>query len=469
MKKQIKWMAGIIFALCMSGYFIYSSVKPLAVELLQVQPQTVSQTFKEEGIVTSATERPIYSLINGQINRLSVKEGQQVKKGDLLVEIESKDLEYQLQQLKAQKKSLLGQEKKNDQDIQKQLGQLKGQLESIQGQEKQANKGPYHAQISQQQLVIDETRRQLDTSKEDYNRIKSLYESGAVSKNEIDHALHSVEQLENSLMQQEQALNLIEEQASPLPGTEQYYSGLKNAIQTQINVLTHEMNEGSKGTSGTNQYYQGLIESVDAQINHLEYQMANRKMISPIHGIVKELSVKEGAMVTTQSPLLTLTSRDDLVVNVYLLTEDVLNVKEGMKVKLIQKRKNGDYTFGGLVKAIAPAAEEKISALGLMQQKVKITITPDDQAPELRSGYALDVLFTTLEEFNKLAVPKSVLFPFENGDALWIVKDGKGVIQKVQKGMETDELAIIEKGLNTGDQVIKNPQLEGLEQGKRVE
>ncbi|MEW9668179.1 biotin/lipoyl-binding protein [Ammoniphilus sp. 3BR4] len=188
MKKPVKWAAGIILALGLVAYFIYASSQPLEAEWVEIQPQTVAQTIKEEGIVASATERPVYSLINGKIIRLAAKEGQQVKKGDLLAEIESKDLEFQLQQLQAQKKSLLGQEKKSEQDIQQQLGQLRGQLESIQGQEKQSNKDPYASQIKLQQLVVEDLKRQLDISKEDYNRIQALYNSGAVAKKEVDDA-----------------------------------------------------------------------------------------------------------------------------------------------------------------------------------------------------------------------------------------------------------------------------------------
>ncbi len=43
----------------------------------------------------------------------------------------------------------------------------------------------------------------------------------------------------------------------------------------------------------------------------------------------------------------------------------------------------------------------------------------------MRPGYALEVEFTTLEQMNKLAVPKVVLFPFEDGDALWVGKKVK--------------------------------------------
>lgn len=468
MERRFKWIISGIMALGIGGYFVYSSIKPLETELLTVKAATISQTFKEEGIVTAAVERPVYSLVSGRINNLPIKEGDTLKKGDLLAKIEAEDLEYQLQQLKAQKKSLQGQEKMTDKDIEQQLGQLKGQLESIIGQEKQANKSPYAAQIQQQQLLIADIKRQLGIAKQDFNKINVLYGSGAVSKKELDDARNKVEQLENNLLQQEQALKLIKQQAEPLPGTDQYFSGLKNAIQTQITILQKELDQS--GMTGTNEYYQGSIESVDAQISHLNYLLANSKIASPINGVVKELSVKEGAMITSQSPLLTLTSADNFEVEVYLLTEDVLNVTEGMEVQLIQKRKNGDYAFSGKVTAIAPAAEEKISALGLTEQKVKVTITPNQQgAPQLRPGYALDVVFTTLVQNNKLAVPKVVLFPYEDGDALWVVKGGKAVLQKVEKGMETDELVVIEKGIKAGDKVIKNPLLEGLEAGKAVE
>ncbi|HHY73774.1 MAG TPA: efflux RND transporter periplasmic adaptor subunit [Bacillus bacterium] len=412
MERHIKWIISGILALSIGSYFAYSSTKPLETELLEVRSQIVSQSFKEEGIVTASNERPVYSVINGKISNLPVKEGQRVRKGDLLVKIEAEDLDYQ-------------------------LGQLKAQLKSIKGQEKQANKSSYRAQVKQQQLLIEEMKRQLTIGKEDYDKIKILYDQGAVSKKDFDDAKNKVEQLENTVMQEEQALQLIEEQAKPVPGTEQYYAGLQ--------------------------------ESINEQINHVEYLIANKTIVAPMDAIIKELSVKVGAMVTSQTSLMTLITNDKLEVDVYLLTEDVINVNEGMEVKLTQKRKNGDYTFAGTVKAIAPAAEEKVSALGLIEQKVKITVALGAKAPELRPGYALDVQFTTLEQKSKLAVPKVVLFPDSNGgDAVWVVKNGKAVIQEVKTGMETDEVVVIEKGLKAGDKVIKNPQLEGIKEGKKV-
>ena len=468
MKKNVKWILGIVIVVCIAGYVFSASMKPLTAELIEIQPMTVAQEFEEEGIVEATDQRPIHSIVSGKIIEVGVKEGQTVKKGQMLVKLDTKDLEYQVNQLKAQQKSLEGQEKKTYQEMKQQLGQLRGQLESIKGQERQGNRSPYEAEIAQQQLGIEETKRQLKNSEEEYERMKLLFEGGAIAKKELDSAQNNIAQLKNSLSRQEQSLRLIMEQANPLPGTNQYFEGLKKAVQAQIDALEYEGQQGSAGNTGTKQYYQGLIEASDTQIKQLEQQIANNSILSPIDGRISALNAKVGAMAFPQTPLMMLLGAVSYEVNAYLLTEDVLGVKEGMKVKLIQERREGDYEFDGVVKSIAPSAEEKVSALGLIERRIKVTVLPEGKIPELKPGYALDVRFTILQQENKLAVAKTTLFPYEDGEAVWVVRDGKAVIQKVKKGLKTDNLVVIEEGLSPGDQVIKNPELEGLDEGKRI-
>lgn len=419
MKRSVKLVSAILIVAVVAAYAIFNARKPLKAELIEVKPQTVSQIFKEEGIVETASDRPIYALVSGEITNLPVEEGQHVSEGDLLLQINTKDMEYQLAQLKAQRKSLGGQEQQSFQEIDQ--------------------------QIKQQQLAIEETKRQLEKSREDYNKVKALYEAKAVAKTELDAAENTVKQLENQLSQQETKLELLLEQ-----------SGSTGTVSNP------------SGNTATKQYYQGMIEAVDAQIAQLNYQIKNSRVTAPIDGVVEELDAKKGMVVSPQAPLMKITGSGGVEVNAYLLTEDVLPVKKGMKVTLIQKRKDQDYEFQGTVTDIAPSAVEKVSALGLIERRVKVTIQPDGNQPELRPGYAMDVQFSVLEQQNKLAVPKTCLFPYEDGDALWVAKDGRAQIRKVTKGMETDELVVIEQGLNPGDKVIKNPQLEGLEEGKGI-
>jgi len=352
--------------------------------------------------------------------------------------------------------------------MEQQLAQLRGQLESIKGQERQAYRGPYEAQIQQQKLKIEDTENKLAAARTEHEKLKMLYKAGAISEEKLINSSNYIKQLENQLQQQKIELQLIEQQAEPAPGTEQYYQGQKNALETQIALIEEEIAKRKSGGAPTRQYYQGMIEAVDAQIKQLEKQIAEGKIISPITGIVEEIHIKEGAMVSPQTLMLTLLGTSHHEIEVYLLTEDVIGVQEGMNVTLIQERRDGDLEFEGRVISIAPSAVDRVSALGLTEKRVKVTVQPEGKVPELRPGYALDVQFTVFQQENKLAVPKGSLFPYEDGEALWVVRNGRAEIQAVKTGLKTDEQVVIEEGLQPGDKIIKDPGLEGLKIGKRV-
>ena len=71
-----------------------------------------------------------------------------------------------------------------------------------------------------------------------------------------------------------------------------------------------------------------------------------------------------------------------------------------------------------------------MSALGLMEQRIKLEIKPE--LPKnliVKPGYALDVIFTIDKQENKLIVPKTVLFPYQDGEALWVVRNNTAHIQ----------------------------------------
>lgn len=216
-------------------------------------------------------------------------------------------------------------------------------------------------------------------------------------------------------------------------------------------------------------YYPALISAVKAQINQINYQISQRNAVSPLAGTVAELQIKEGMVVTPAAPLLSIFSGSSHKVEAYVLTEDASRIQPKMKVNLIQDNRSGDVVFTGTVERIAPSAVEKLSTLGLIEQRLKVTIAP--QIPQdliLKPGYALDIEFTLDKQEGQLVVPKTVLFPYQDGDALWVVKGGKAAIRPVRKGFENEKNVAISEGLQEGDLIILNPKLEGLKEGKKI-
>lgn len=236
----------------------------------------------------------------------------------------------------------------------------------------------------------------------------------------------------------------------------------------EAGALSKKEFEDAKNTLSSD-YYPALISAVRAQINQLNYQISQRNVVSPVAGTVSNLTIKQGMVVPPGAPMMIIFSDDAYIIEAHVLTEDATSVTPQMPVKLIQDNKTGDISFSGIVDRVAPSAVEMVSTLGLVQQRLKVSIIPEI-IPRLilKPGYAVQVEFMIDKQEDQLVVPKTVLFRHNHGDALWLVKNGKAVVQPVQKGFENDRDVAITDGLVEGDLIILNPKMTGLKPGKRI-
>lgn len=358
MKNKWKIILGALAAVIVLTFIFIESTKPLEANLKQIQPSSIANTFKEEGKVVPLEEHPVFAELMGTITNLAVEEGQQVRKGQLLAVLDSREIDYQ-------------------------------------------------ARI--QELQIEQARRNLEAAEVDFGRIEQLYDAGAVTQKE--------------------------------------YEDMKNMVETARNHL----------------------ELQKQQLALLHFPRDKFTIVSPGNGIVANLAVKQGAVTNPQTPLMSILKVDSYEVEVFILTSHMPSIQIDMPVKLVQDRKDGEVVFPGTIKKIAPSAVETVSALGLTEQRVKVTIQPDiPEGVNLLPGFNLDVEFTLDQRDNVLVVPKSALFPYNNGNAIWIVRDGKAAVQPVTTGFEHNRDVVIDSGLNLGDLVILNPQLDGLKEGKKI-
>ncbi|MDO4641517.1 MAG: efflux RND transporter periplasmic adaptor subunit [Neisseria sp.] len=103
MKKTIKWVV-IPVALAVAAYAGWTYLKPQDKPIFiteAVKRGTLSQTVSATGELTSSSLVEVGSQATGQIKKLYVKLGQQVKKGDLIAEIDSTSQKNELNTLKA--------------------------------------------------------------------------------------------------------------------------------------------------------------------------------------------------------------------------------------------------------------------------------------------------------------------------------------------------------------------------------
>ncbi|MCY6369434.1 efflux RND transporter periplasmic adaptor subunit [Clostridium ganghwense] len=411
MKKGVKIAFWILVIMGLAAGFIYNYSKGIKVNTYTVKKRNYSQSFKESGEVTADQTNTVYALTNGKIILVNVKEGDKIKKGSLIGKIDTKGLDYQIRQLQAQIKSL---------DAQKLQTDIK----------------PYEAQIEGFNLQIENLKRQLEDANKELERVKELYDHEIVSEIEYEKAQQNIENIENMILQQQNNIEVLKEQNQP--------------------------------TKGTDEYYEAMKESVRAQIQSLNYEKSRGNIYASMSGIVKSVNVKTGTVITAGTPVVEIFSPEKYKVETYVLTKDIHNINVGTNVECILKTREKDLVFKGSVEKISSTAVDKVSSLGLEEQRIKLTINPEFKDVTVRSGYNLDIKFTTYKKDNSIFITKSSIFPYKDGKAVWVVRESKAYIQPVKIGVEDNKDVIIESGLKEGDTVILDYNIKGLKEGKKV-
>lgn len=411
---KIKWKItlGAMTLLIVLGLIFAQQNKSINANLLEVKLGTIANTFTEEAQVIPEVEQSIYAFYGGKVIHLAVQEGQQVKQGQLLVKLDTKEIDYQIKELQGQRLSLLG-------------------------EEQQATQEPYEAMMRSQQLQVEQAKRQMEIAEKDWARIEQLFSQGAVPKKELEDAANNLKTAQINLELEQEGLSLL-----------------------------HESQQPPKGTA---EFYRGRIEALDSQLAMLQYKKEKHEINAYIDGIVVNLTVKNGQIIDPSQPLMDIFQKDSYLMECFVLTKDIPSIQQNMPVDIIKNKKGQDVMLAGTVTKIAATAVETKSALGLTEQRVKVTIQLDEQKNvHLFPGYNLDVKFTVDQKENVLVVPKSSLFPYKEGEALWVVRQGKAEIQPVTTGFEHNREIEVVSGLNAGDLVILNPHLDGLKEGRRI-
>jgi len=209
------------------------------------------------------------------------------------------------------------------------------------------------------------------------------------------------------------------------------------------------------------------------QLERLREHKKDSRIYAPVSGVVQQLHAEEGGMTSPENPLLRLYKKDiqeiNYLVETRVLTRDVLEIYEEMQVKLTLERREEDLEFAGMVKEIFSYAETEISPLGLEEERVTVTVTPDLPGNlQLGLGYRVEVEFITEMQEDVLWIPQAAFFTHQGKDALMIIEDNRARIRIVSTGLETNRQVVVENGIREGDLVILNPEAYDLDEGSRV-
>lgn len=409
-KKSGKWFWVGLGGLLVLALVISSAFKSVEAETYEVKKSKVISTVWEKGKVQSRDSKNIFSEVQGKVKEVRADSGDPVKKDDILAVVDVSDLEAQ-------------------------ISRLEGELKAVEGLEQVAQSQADSSQIKSQQLAVEQARLERDLAVEAYERAKQLFEIGGVTKVELDQAKSDMESRQKAVTQAESALSALNKQ-----------------------------NRGSK------MQYQGQKESLLAQLDQLRTQKEKATITAGIDGVVFVKKIKEGDIVSPGVLLFTVGNKGEIDIETFVNNKDIANIKEGDRVTVVFKVPGTDIESPAMINKIAPAAEEVVSSLGIIEDKIRITVDLQERPADITitPGMTVDVVLITQKTARVLAVPKQAVFTDKTGDFVWAVRGGKAELAKVSTGTEGDDLIEIKSGLKEGDRVILNPHLPELKEGIRI-
>jgi len=480
MKKSVKIILAILIGVAIIVGGAFYMMMPLEVRMSEIQPRVAELSFTEQGVVSRGELVLVMPSTQGEISRLHVREGQEVRAGDALVSVDDAGLRLRLEQvqngirsLEAQRDNVSVEAESIRQNLRTTLGSLQGELRAIDAQAMQSN----HAFVNQeevtreqirvQQVLISGHESELVRLEENLNRSRLLYESGALARVEFEAASAAVDATETLLEAARGQLTIIS--AGTAQNAGEHFEGIRASLNAQIAGINGQLQVDQ--TTATKAHFEAMIAIEELNAQGIERDIENAVVRAPISGIITNLHAQNTNVISGAAPVAEITAFDTPMIDVYVSTQDISAIDIGDRVRLVFRQRMNDVEFYGYVVAIDNMAVVRFSALGVEERKVNVVVEP--RLPEgvtLGAGFSVDVTFFVLYEQDRIVVPRTAVFRDDGVDMVWAVSGAEGTLRAVPvvTGMEMRTDVIIESGLSIGYFVVNNANNADLREGVRV-
>lgn len=191
-------------------------------------------------------------------------------------------------------------------------------------------------------------------------------------------------------------------------------------------------------------------------------QLINKAVID---GTVLEVNAQEGDLASGQQPLVVVADLSRMNVEARLNEVDAGKVQLDQKVTVTSKVV-GKTSIQGSVAQIAPEAAAQPSAQGTASPTVGVKISLAKIPTGLKPGSTVNISIIVANKKGVLAVPLEALFQEGSRNYVYRIQGGSLRKTEVQVGIGDDINQEITSGLKAGDLVVLNPSnqlAEGLE------
>lgn len=249
------------------------------------------------GRIIGDKEINVVGKVSGRVAEVLVDVGDRVKKGDVLVKLETEELMDQLKQAEAA-------------------------LAAAEANLKANESGAIPRQLDQARSAYRQAEANYLNAKNDYERMKALYKEQAISKQDFDSITLKYTVAKTQYESAKEQLRLTEE------------SSVRNieALRAQV-------------------------KQAQASVDLIRTNIKNSTITSPIDGIISNRFVDPGEMAAAGSPVVTAVNIDKVKIEINVPEAEINKLSAGQELDVTVEAISDNNTFKGTITNISPAAD----------------------------------------------------------------------------------------------------------------
>jgi HlyD family secretion protein len=300
LKKAARPAACLLPVLLLFAAGCSDSEKPVtpevSVQAVAAHEGSISQVVKAEAIISPVAQAIITPKISSPVKKFYVTRGQKVRKGELLAELENRDLSAAALD-------------------------NKGAYEQAQAAYSSSVNATLPEEVQKSELDVQTSKQELDAAQKLFASRQDLFKQGALPRKDLDAA----------------AVQLA--QAKTAYDTAKKHLDSLNAVGKQAALQS----AGGQLTSA-----RGKLMASEAQLSYTEIR-------SPIDGVVTDRPLYPGEMASTSAPLITIMNTVQVIAKAHVPESDAMLLRKGDTAMITSS--GLEKPLAGTVSLVSPALD----------------------------------------------------------------------------------------------------------------
>lgn len=425
-----------------------SDADPVEVGILTVASAEVADEVSASGTVKPVAESRIAPKIMSNVAAVYVREGDHVRKGQVLVRLESRDLQAQLSQAQAALSAALAGANRASTAVHLQSAQTSAGIANAEAEVKaareqlsMAREGSRRQQKVQAQLAVAQAEAQYRNAKLELDRMQRLFDQGVIARQRLDSTQTAHDVAKAGYESAKAQADLVEEGSR-----RQEIRALEERVrQAEENLrLARAASLQNRMSKRSAEEASSQVSQARAAVDFARVQLGYATITSPISGVVTERLVDPGDTVSPGVPVVAVEDDSLYRLEAAAPERDAAGLYVGRMVRVTvgSDERSGE----GRVAVVSPAGDPATRKF-----VVKVDLPKGMRS---RSG-----------EFGRISFPvgfsRTVVLPEgalrEDGGLTYVFtvgQDKRAKLQVVKTGRKLGGGVEVVSGLAPGDRVI---------------